>query len=193
VGSVYFSAYEDYPFNGWGNWVRVAEGRHIVGIGTGTDTDNRQHSFYIGNDIKGTYTVTLSSSNIPTHYHYTGGVDIATGLSGVANLQSAATYNKHQWWFDGHPTPVYPDPIPFQSVYPYPYEGVLYGYFNRSTSTIPFSGIVDTLGSQQGWRVFSTRKEWDIISNITTTSGGGQPHNNMPPTYGLYCWQRLAD
>lgn len=32
----------------------------------------------------------------------------------------------------------------------------------------------------------------DVVAGVTNESGGGQPHNNMPPYLAVYVWKRTA-
>ena len=53
---------------GYGTWVPYAEGRVIIGAGTGTDINGNQKSFSEGS-TGGEYDVTLTESEIPQHTH----------------------------------------------------------------------------------------------------------------------------
>ena len=162
IGSIYFTAYDIYPFDGWGTWVKIAQGRHIVGVGTGLDTNGNAHHFDAGNDPIGTYTVVLSTAQLPAHTHSTGGVQMIQSAN--ANMQALSTTNKHQWYTAGG--------VAFQV------------NWDNSYPSSWGNGV-------GGWRQFKSRYEWSNISNGLGSSGDDQPHNNMPPTYGAYCWQRL--
>jgi len=76
VGSVYISidaANPDDRFLGANTtWVRVAEGKFIAGVGTGTDEKSETETIEEGDTGKGEYDVTLDISQIPAHTH--GGV-----------------------------------------------------------------------------------------------------------------------
>ena len=72
---------------GYGTWTPYAQGRVLVGAGTGTDANGLQRSFSDGS-TGGEYTHTMTSSEMPSHSHnntipiYTGGKG---GLTGVDN------------------------------------------------------------------------------------------------------------
>jgi microcystin-dependent protein len=53
---------------GYGQWVRYAEGRVVIGSGSSTDTNNFRQTFPSGS-TGGTHRETLSASQIPTHAH----------------------------------------------------------------------------------------------------------------------------
>ncbi len=51
-------------------------------------------------------------------------------------------------------------------------------------------------GSSSGYMHSSNRSITTVNTNYTTATnqntGGGQPHNNMPPYLAIYCWVRIA-
>jgi hypothetical protein len=50
-------------------WIQVGQGLSLAGVGTGTDSANISATILSGVN-QGLYQQTLSSSNIPDHYHY---------------------------------------------------------------------------------------------------------------------------
>ncbi len=75
IGSVYISENETNPseFLG-GEWETYAQGRTLIGSGTGTDS-NGTSNIFIAKSIGGEYTHTLSINEMPKHSHY-----VAVGL-----------------------------------------------------------------------------------------------------------------
>lgn len=69
VGSIYLSTNSANPstYIG-GEWESYGEGRTIVGAGTGTDSNNNQKIFGIG-ETGGEYTHTLTIAEMPKHKH----------------------------------------------------------------------------------------------------------------------------
>lgn len=53
---------------GYGTWVRFAEGRTLVGVGSGTDANGNQQTFPSG-ATGGTYQETISVTQMPSHRH----------------------------------------------------------------------------------------------------------------------------
>lgn len=51
-------------------WVQVSQGMVITGVGTGTDAGGVSKTVTVGANTGGFYQQTLSSSNIPDHFHY---------------------------------------------------------------------------------------------------------------------------
>lgn len=62
---------------GYGTWVRAAEGRTIIGAGTGVDVNGTSQNFTDGQTV-GEYNVKLTTDQIPQHSH-TGGITGPTG------------------------------------------------------------------------------------------------------------------
>lgn len=52
------------------SWVQVSQGLVITGVGTGTDSQGVTKTVTAGANTGGYYQQTLSSSNIPDHYHF---------------------------------------------------------------------------------------------------------------------------
>ena len=126
VGSVLFTADNVAPtFDG--TWERVAEGRFIVGVGTGND-GNVDRTFAAGNTT-GEYQHTLTEAELPEHYHQSG--------------------------------------VP---------------------SSPNFFGVEQPGGNPQRF----TGSEPEPDTPITSSVGQDQAHENTPPGFALYCWQRTA-
>ncbi len=68
VGSVYFTTTDTNPSTFLGGvWIRIAQGRFIAGVGTGSDgTTSKNLS---SGNTGGTYNHTLSESEMPSHSH----------------------------------------------------------------------------------------------------------------------------
>lgn len=67
VGAVYFTVFDDNPGSYLGGtWVNVANGRFIVGVGSGVDTQSVSRAFASGNN-GGKY-----QTNLPPHRHGVG-------------------------------------------------------------------------------------------------------------------------
>jgi len=78
VGSVYFTATNSSPstFMG-GTWGQIAQGRFIVGVGTGSDSTGISRTFSVGGNNTGKYEVALDKNNLPAHSHYVANSDSA--------------------------------------------------------------------------------------------------------------------
>jgi hypothetical protein len=125
VGSVYFTSININPSSYLGGtWVRVAEGRFIAGVGTGSD-GTYSETIGEGNSV-GSYKHQLTIDEMPSHDH---ALDLLT-------KRGADIDNDFHTWSTNRTTP----------------------QFNQETAA----------------------------------SGGDQPHNNTPPSFGLYVWSRTA-
>ena len=67
VGDIEFNTTGTNPSTKYSGttWVRVAEGRFIVGEGEGTDADSATRTYPQGNDSVGTYEHTLTEAELP--------------------------------------------------------------------------------------------------------------------------------
>lgn len=70
VGSLFFSTVDINPSDllGFGTWEPFAQGRTIIGVGTGKDENNTSRTFRNG-ETGGEYTHQLTVSEIPSHSH----------------------------------------------------------------------------------------------------------------------------
>lgn len=90
IGSVILSTENSNPssrFSGT-NWEQVSQGRVIVGEGTGTDENNTQKTFTVGNNLDGEYSHQLSNNELPDHYHYIANTDIDQNNSSFTTLNT---------------------------------------------------------------------------------------------------------
>ena len=62
-------------------------------------------------------------------------------------------------------------------------------YHNHATETIKRTQF-DTTGGSQGYGQNSSSGTGPDV--VTTNAGGNQPHNNTPPFFGAYIWQRTS-
>jgi hypothetical protein len=72
VGSVFLSFSNTNPstrFSGT-TWQQISQGLFLVGAGTGTDGNNTSMTFSPGRNTNGDYSTTLTSDQVPDHYHY---------------------------------------------------------------------------------------------------------------------------
>ena len=101
-------------------WEQIAQGRFIVGVGTGDDGTNTKQ-FNAGDDTDGEYLHKLTEDEMPIHTHLEEQVsNVEVGFGTGKNIQANA------------------------------------------------------------------------LNNQCGPAGGDQPHNNVPPSYGLYVWKRTA-
>ena len=115
-------------------WKKISEGRYLVGVGQGTDQNQVQVNFGLGN-LWGEYYHTLTISEMPMHRHRVA----------VCN--------------DGNP------------------DG------KRDRSSGPECQYWNTQDNR-------TRFQYNVTPQ-TDYTGGHAPHNNMPPYFGVFVWQRI--
>ena len=106
IGSIYMSLNDENPkrrFVGT-DWERVADGRFLVGVGTGTGDDSTR-TFTIGNN-PGRYTVTLRESEMPSHTHMPTTVPshpyvVTWTTPGIISRQEAGNKSNASYSFPG--------------------------------------------------------------------------------------------
>ncbi len=99
VGAVYFSSTSISPASLFGGvWDRIAEGRFIVGAGTGTDSNELDKNFKVG-ETGGEYRHTLTTGQIPSHNHTGVGMGFGGGgenITGKWNKVKGRSIKEHQ-------------------------------------------------------------------------------------------------
>lgn len=70
VGSIFIAAVATNPGTllGFGTWTAYAEGRVLVGVGSGTDANTTVKAFTLG-ETNGEYTHAITESELPAHSH----------------------------------------------------------------------------------------------------------------------------
>ena len=140
VGAVYYTTNNVAPAFG-GTWTQIAEGRFVVGVGTGTDGGANDRTYAAAGEATGRYQVQLTEAELALHGHahrvnssVQSGMN--SGASGALGIGDGGAPDIANHTFTGTPT--------------------------------------DTLGQSVGG------------------AGGGQEHENAPPAFGLYVWERTA-
>lgn len=186
VGSIYISKDSTNPGTLWPGttWAREAEGRCIIGIGTGYTTVGA---------TGGSSTVTLDTTQIPSHTHtFTG--------KAMGNHNHGASFSNG--WADTQG---------------YHYHGANLGY--GSANRVALWSVVNSgdrfrldLGSStgaSGYPITNLSGDGNHNHNVSGTvtvnngsagtpsgtnssTGGGGSHNNMQPYIVMYIWRRTA-
>jgi len=94
VGSVYISTNAENPetYLGIGKWEAYAQGRTLIGVGEGTDSNSTSQTFTVG-QTGGEYSHTLTTNEMPSHSH-----DTAVKLFGD-NSCSTTVYKDYDFKF----------------------------------------------------------------------------------------------
>ena len=100
VGSIKMTANNVNPSTKLGGtWTLISQGRAIVGVGTGTDSNSKTKAFTAGNNA-GEYEHTMTISEIATHFHEQR-VSAPNGVEGVARIDyNSDAPNGQGGWFD---------------------------------------------------------------------------------------------
>lgn len=188
IGSLYISTNNQNPatFLG-GKWESYAQGRTIIGAGTGTDSNGSKRSFSAGAS-GGEYTHTLSNNEMPSHSHSVSGGTYTTTDSGShqhTGTTDGAGQHSHAYTNAANAT-----------------IGTI-GVDTYITGTAISSINFVTNGSyttESGWHAhnFTTNTAGSHNHNVTipdkstSSTGGGQAHNNVQPYITVYIWRRVA-
>lgn len=70
IGSVYLTTSASNPSSllGFGTWEQISQGRVLIGVGTGTDSNSTSKTYAVG-DTGGEYTHKLTLTEAPSHQH----------------------------------------------------------------------------------------------------------------------------
>ena len=166
VGSIYITTNEQNPgeYLG-GKWESYGEGRTIVGAGTGTDSNNTQKIFGIGEE-GGEYTHTLSLSEIPSHVH-----SLSSGTISTASLVG------YIWNY-----------VVQSSDNPGSASGIVSKYKMDSTLRTGSTGTAIT--ANDGLRINASHNH--TIGGNSGSQGGNGKHNNIQPYIVTYMWKRVS-
>lgn len=109
VGSIYMSINSTNPGSIFGGtWSQVAQGKVIIGAGTGTDDNSVSETFTSGS-TGGEYTHTLTTDEIPEHQHLGMGMNDSPGSWKYGYLNSLSYYGTHNP--DSTTYPFYTSPV----------------------------------------------------------------------------------
>lgn len=200
VGSVIYTATSAIPDNLknlGGTWTQIAQGRVIVGVGSGTDSNNTSKSFTVGNNA-GEYTHKLVTNELASHGHGSGGT-ITTSAAGDhvhsrGNMDIVGTFGT-----GGNTPSIYKNDTSgaFTNVGT---NGRKYSSANTSqddrtskiklTASDAWSGYTSSPLNPETHKNAKTHTHTVEVS-LSNTGGNGF-HNNVQPSYGLYIWQRTA-
>ena len=93
VGSIYIGVNNTNPGTLFGGtWVSFGEGRTLVGVGTGTDSNSTSKTFAI-NETAGEYSHTLTIAEMPSHNHRMAGA----GKAGSATTDYVTVRAAEYW------------------------------------------------------------------------------------------------
>jgi len=175
IGSIYISMASANPATtlGFGVWGRIAAGRMIIGV-DGTDP-----TIDAAGEIGGEKTHVLTIAEMPTHDH--GG---ATGWESDTHTHAGTT----EW------------------------AGEHFHLYNRPANTKNVqtwtSGVAVTVSDSNLGQAYQTTDAGEHQHTFTTgipggsngghhsheigDQGGGAAHNNLPPFFSAYIWQRTS-
>lgn len=165
VGSVYLTMRDVSPASFFGGvWSRTAEGGFIAGIGLGTDQNGTSKAIGLGKG-GGEYQTTLNDSTMPRHTHpgYVIGMIDAPPNGGWSTAEANSMKS----------------PTKFN---------VLSG---KKILSADKSGH-EASGDGGSPSINRTVDSYYIGESILEEKGGGLPHDNTPPVFGMFIYTRVA-
>lgn len=176
VGSIYISVVNTNPSSLFGGtWVAFASGRTLVGV------DTSQRDFSTVQKTGGSSTVTLTSSQMPSHTH---SISHTHGLNSHKHSFSATTSSggshAHNWSYDF-------DAAAGSARYS-PHRAYGAGYGNdavTSTNGAHTHSVSGTTGAASGSTAGAS-------TSTSGSAGSGGAHSNLQPYITVYMWRRTA-
>lgn len=130
VNSIYITTTNTNPstFLG-GTWVAFGQGRTLIGVGTGTDSNTTQQAF-VENTTGGEYTHTLTEAELP---------EIDTGiLSWHGGEHGTHVYNITGKWYGSKVNNMYQTTGQSSGAYSYQNTGIRFGSGNAHSNIQPY-------------------------------------------------------
>ena len=176
VGSIYISVVNTNPSSLFGGtWVAFASGRTLVGV------DTSQSDFSTVQKTGGSSTVTLTTSQMPSHTH---SISHTHGLNSHKHSFSATTSSSgshaHNWSYDF-------DAAAGSARYS-PHRAYGAGYGNdavTSTNGAHTHSVSGTTGAASGSTAAAS-------TSTSGSAGSGGAHSNLQPYITVYMWRRTA-
>lgn len=168
VGSIYLSTNATNPAVLFGGtWEAYAQGRVLIGAGTGTDSRSEKKTFAAG-DTGGEYNHQLTVEEMPSHDHGNGGSHSHIGTTSSAGSHTHTIHCVNENGTSGGTSA----------------DGVSYytkAYLPRTNTT------TDTNGTHTHNVTISSSG-----SHTHAKNGSGEPHMNLQPYITAYIWRRVS-
>ena len=167
VGSIYTSVNSTNPHNLFGgDWEEFGQGKVLIGAGTGTDVNNVQRAFAVGESQTGEYLHTLTEAQMPAHGH---SPSIKNTIDSSGNEKSLTGHIKGAITENSHPSA----------------DGVFSQDGNWNSG--------DKVGQGSGWQSKGVYMDATHSHQIEEyIKGSSQAHNNIQPYVVVYMWKRTA-
>lgn len=172
VGSIYISVtdstVEQVQERFGGTWEAFGQGRTLIGVGTGKDTNSTSKTFTV-NTTGGEYNHTLSISEMPAHTHTRGTMEI-TGQALLGTSHSS-----------------YETVVSASGAFSTRTEFIASDGNSQARDYL----TEESTGSRT-YRDDITMKASNSWTGSTSSVGGSQSHNNIQPYITVYMWKRTG-
>jgi microcystin-dependent protein len=168
---------------GVGNWLAFGTGRMLVGI------DPKQNEFSTVGRTGGSKTHPLSVAEMPKHTHICDNAAPASTKS--PNVNTTDRSGKHSHW-------IHNGSFPFEAGLDDPDRNNAYSFAdNLKSGSVYYAHEDFTMNNSRRNSAHShtlSNHTHGLISHnhINGDTGGGAPHNNLPPYITVYMWQRIS-
>ena len=203
VGSVYIStsisnAKDVATTLGVGTWESYAQGRTLVGVGTGTDSNDISKIFKIDAE-GGEYSHTLTTSEIPSHSHTIPSLSGTAASTGSGYSLSHACKTKTTSSNGDHNHSLYKQVDNYSGVTLNVGGGnsTLKIYYKNDNSTKTLNAGAHTHSYEDCYlnSLSGVEAHTHTVSTTAATTGkigGSEAHNNIQPYLAVYMYKRTA-
>lgn len=190
VGSVIYTTTSSIPDNLrnlGGTWIQIAQGRVIVGVGSGTDSNNTSKSFSARNNT-GEYSHKLTTNEIAKHGHGSGGT-LTTSAAGD-HVHSRGSMEIKGTFGGAIDTDNWSGA--FKKIGKIKRMNDADGTHCKTEFTASDSWSGYTSSPLNSSTYASAKTHTHTVNVSLSDAGGNALHNNVQPSYGLYVWERTA-
>ena len=187
VGSILLTTADSNPntrFPGT-TWSQVSEGLFLAGVGIGTDKNSVSQEIEVGdlNSNVGEYSHQLTTSELPAHDH-----SCTSGGSHSHSCQSGGVHT--HGYKDRYFVETYND-TPGGILKEFRSDGLRYGSNGGADNDNEWFYYINTTTDSAGSHSHTIDSAGGHSHTISNT-GSDASHNNIPPCYGVYVWERVS-
>ena len=169
-----------------GTWEAYGQGRTLVGVGTGTDSNSVSKTFNV-NETGGEYTNNLTTSEMPSHSHTIDHIhNIASKTYETNTVSLTGTISMHN---SHESTPVYHASGIFKEDYIAPNFSYVVGLQTAGATSL---GVIGIDASHKHTIEIGSHKTDSPSSTVSGVTGGNTSFNIQDPYVVTYMYKRTA-